>query len=234
MGLFSVKFVTASSEASRTIHESCTHCGTAYVYTATRKGRGVAAYILSRASGMERAEERAYNHTERLLDNAADPVRCPACQGFDPLAIRQFRFNRTRQTLGYGLVGVSLALLLSAIVCAVWMPTSAMTVLSAVDAAGVGIVAVAAIGWWVVFDPAKGRNFLRGVDPEMLDGAILLEAHNLMIDARREVHEIELEEAPKRRERDEARRTELRRAAESRKQAEMQKMAERAKRSIGS
>ncbi|MEZ5990947.1 MAG: hypothetical protein R3E76_01145 [Planctomycetota bacterium] len=227
---------TATVEATGLKHEQCIWCRTEYVYEFTRQaaGRGSSLLFLDNAGAEMRAHQSAEKALQKEMAKAVEPVRCPGCGKMQPKALSNVRLKRGLSTIFGGL----------AIAFVAWIATIFIMTDSTFDArlstasTIAGLLAFVAVllgvGWWVLFDPNRGRNYLKGIDPKIADSALTVEAFEALIEAEEESERMRQDEQEQRRMNYEERQTELRQAAESRKQAEMQKMAERAKRSIGS
>ncbi|MCA8911023.1 MAG: hypothetical protein KDB82_04925 [Planctomycetes bacterium] len=225
---------TATVEASGTKHEQCIWCNTHYVYEFKRQasGSGTSLMFLDNAGAESRAEDRAYQQLEKAMAKAVEPVRCPNCRRFQPKAISSVKLKRGLSTIFGGLAIAFVAWIATIFIMsdAKWearMTTSAtLAIVLAVLAILLGL------GWWVLFNPNEGRNYLKGIKPELADSAMSLEAYEAMLEGEEEAERAYEQEVQQRRQNYEARQAELREKAKGRKQAEMQKMADRAKRNL--
>ena len=224
-----VYMAQSTLEREKLKFEKCCHCGMEYVYPMYRKAQSLSFSVIPFFGGgmaADRAESQSYNRLQKLHEKSFDPVRCPGCEGFQPKAIAQLRVRRAIRTLQIGLLVI--------VVCGL------ATLLAGMEGAMIGYVvlaigvlsAVAAAGWWVMFDPSTGKNYLCGVSPKFSENVLTLEAHEAMVEARLEARAQEEEVAQERRAATMLERQKREEAAQVRKRAEMESMAQRAKRSI--
>jgi hypothetical protein len=84
---------TATVSGSRTRRERCVGCSCVFEYVITREvaGGGHSAFFLNNAGAAASAEMRARANLDRVLNEAIEPVHCPACGIFQPDMVRVLR-----------------------------------------------------------------------------------------------------------------------------------------------
>jgi hypothetical protein len=84
---------TATVSGSQKRREQCAGCSWIFEYTITREaaGGGHSGFMLNNAGAAESAKVRARANLNRELDEAIEPVHCPACGIYQPAMVRVLR-----------------------------------------------------------------------------------------------------------------------------------------------
>ena len=179
---------TATMDGSVLKFETCEKCHTQYVYRAYRraKGSGHAPYYIGTASAEARAQAGAEKALDNALEKAIDPVHCPGCRHVRSVAVRKERIHRAVRTFA---VGMLLTLPLCLFVRVTNLDESGPMLMTVAFVIGTLISVGASALWWVAWDPAAGRMPIWAVKPEVLEGAITLEAYQAILEEERQAEE---------------------------------------------
>ena len=84
---------TAKMSGSTTRRVQCVGCSRVFEYVATREvaGGGHSGFFMNNAGAAASAETRARDNLRRALNEAIDPVHCPACGIYQPDMLRILR-----------------------------------------------------------------------------------------------------------------------------------------------
>jgi hypothetical protein len=90
---------TATVSGSITRRERCVGCSCVFCYEITRQvvGGGHSAFLLDNSRAAASAEMRARANLDRALNEAIEPVHCPACGIFQPDMVQVLRERRGKR-----------------------------------------------------------------------------------------------------------------------------------------
>ena len=90
---------TTTVSGSRTRRDKCVGCSCVFEYVIQREaaGGGHSGFFLNNAGAAANAKMRAQANLERALNEAIEPVHCPACGIFQPDMVQVLRERRGKQ-----------------------------------------------------------------------------------------------------------------------------------------